>query len=302
MAGEGEESASETGVVRASGTKAVGRAEEYGEVGTRVATVLNAAEDAAEQIRADATRTADDIRRRAENEARAYATRRRQEADEEARRVVAEAQAQAHAIRQSAHAEARGIEDAAVREQEQFRAQTVALEKRVEQALDGLRGVTAELQDVVLDAVPGSGPAAPAEPQSEAALPAEAPRPVEPAERPRRRIPLGFSARRAKAAEDERAPATAFARGDEEQRPAIYDALRQSVEKVGDRWVAREGDPSEREGDGLPSGDPAADDPASRDDLYERAKRLDIRGRGKMSKEELAGAVAAAEAARPHSP
>ena len=301
MAGEGQERATETGVVRASGTKVVGRADEYGEVGTRVATVLNAAEDAAEQIRADATRAAEDIRRRAENEARAYATRRRQEAEEEAHRVIAEAQAQAHAIRQAAHAEARGIEEAAVREQERFRAQTVALEKRVEHALDGLRGVTAELQDVVLDAVPGSGPAAPAEPQV-AAAPDETPRPAEPAERPRRRIPLGFSARRAKGAEDERAPATAFAPGDEEQRPPIYDALRQSVQKVGDRWVAKEGDPSEPEGDGLSSGDLAADDPASREDLYERAKRLDIRGRGKMSKQELAAAVAAAEAARPHSP
>jgi cation transport regulator ChaB len=79
-----------------------------------------------------------------------------------------------------------------------------------------------------------------------------------------------------------------------------YSALKHSFEKVGDRWV-----PKEEKG---PS-DPRAKNPRAREgvgksfggvdvygntrrDLYERAKDLRVRGRSRMSKEELAEAIA----------
>ena len=79
-----------------------------------------------------------------------------------------------------------------------------------------------------------------------------------------------------------------------------YSALKHSFEKVGDRWV-----PKEEKG---PS-DPRARNPRAREgvgnsfggvdvygntrrELYERAKDLRVRGRSRMSKEELAEAIA----------
>jgi hypothetical protein len=62
--------------------------------------------------------------------------------------------------------------------------------------------------------------------------------------------------------EGERAHRTAFA------------ALKHSFRKKGDHWVARD----ERG--------------STKDELYERAKKLDVAGRSKMSKKELARAIA----------
>ena len=79
-----------------------------------------------------------------------------------------------------------------------------------------------------------------------------------------------------------------------------YSALKQSFEKVGDHWEAKdEKGPS----------DPRANDPKAREngsetaggvvvegttkkELYERARDLDIAGRSKMSKLELGQAIA----------
>ncbi len=79
-----------------------------------------------------------------------------------------------------------------------------------------------------------------------------------------------------------------------------YSALKHSFEKVGDRWV-----PKEEKG---PS-DPRAKNPRAREgvgksfggvdvygntrrELYERARDLRVRGRSRMSKEQLAEAIA----------
>jgi cation transport regulator ChaB len=92
---------------------------------------------------------------------------------------------------------------------------------------------------------------------------------------------------------------------DEQAHRAAYSALKHSFEKKGDRWV-----PKDEKG----ASDPRAEDPKARErsgseegtktaggvdvrgntkrELYERAKKLDVRGRSNMSKEELAEAVA----------
>ena len=82
--------------------------------------------------------------------------------------------------------------------------------------------------------------------------------------------------------EGERAHRTAFA------------ALKHSYEKVGDRWV-----PKQRRGPSDPDQRRSAEKFGgvdvvghTRDELYARAKRLGVRGRSRMSKRELARAIA----------
>jgi cation transport regulator ChaB len=90
--------------------------------------------------------------------------------------------------------------------------------------------------------------------------------------------------------EGERAHRTAFA------------SVKHSFEKVGDHWEPkREKGPSDprskkttaqkRRGEGETYGGVDAEG-NTRDELYERAKKLDIPGRSKMSKRELARAIA----------
>jgi cation transport regulator ChaB len=81
-----------------------------------------------------------------------------------------------------------------------------------------------------------------------------------------------------------------------------YSALKHSFERVGDRWApkdergpsdprAQRGGREAREGRGETFGgvDVLGN---SRRDLYERARGLGVKGRSKMSKEELARAIA----------
>jgi cation transport regulator ChaB len=90
--------------------------------------------------------------------------------------------------------------------------------------------------------------------------------------------------------EGERAHRTAFA------------ALKHSYEKVGDRWVPkREKGPSDprskkttaqkRRGEGETYGGVDAEG-NTKQELYERARRLGVEGRSRMSKRELARAIA----------
>ena len=92
-----------------------------------------------------------------------------------------------------------------------------------------------------------------------------------------------------------------YGEGERAHRTA-YAALKHSFEKVGDRW-----EPKERKG---PSDDRAAKSGAAarrgsgrtaggvdirghtKDELYERAKKLGVRGRSSMSKQQLAEAIA----------
>jgi cation transport regulator ChaB len=92
-------------------------------------------------------------------------------------------------------------------------------------------------------------------------------------------------------------------RGNEERaHRTAYDALKHSFEKVGDHW-----EPKKHKGPSDPqakkSGRAARDNPAptaggvdveghTKDELYERAKRLGVKGRSDMTKLELAQAIA----------
>ena len=75
-------------------------------------------------------------------------------------------------------------------------------------------------------------------------------------------------------------------------------SLKHSFEKVGDHWEPkkRKGPSDERAKHGGRSGGRSAGgvdvEGHTKDELYERAKKLDISGRSKMSKQELAQAIA----------
>jgi hypothetical protein len=92
-----------------------------------------------------------------------------------------------------------------------------------------------------------------------------------------------------------------YGEGERAHRTA-FDALKHSFEKKGDRWVAKdEKGPSDpqaalsgeaaRQGRGKSYGGVDVLG-SSRAELYERARKLDIDGRSKMTKEELAEAIA----------
>jgi cation transport regulator ChaB len=73
-----------------------------------------------------------------------------------------------------------------------------------------------------------------------------------------------------------------YGEGERAHRSA-FAALKRTYEKVGDRWMAKD-EPG-------PS-DPRSTKPNTKGELYERARRLGVEGRSKMSKRELARALA----------
>lgn len=98
-----------------------------------------------------------------------------------------------------------------------------------------------------------------------------------------------------------------YGEGERAHRTA-FDALKHSFEKKGDRWV-------EKDHKGPSDPQAALSGPAARrstrktyggvdlfgsskHELYERARKLDIEGRSKMTKEELAEAIAKRERSR----
>jgi cation transport regulator ChaB len=87
--------------------------------------------------------------------------------------------------------------------------------------------------------------------------------------------------------------------GDEERaHRTAYAALKHSFEKVGDHWEPKEhrGPSDERAAHGRGGGGESAGGVDvrghTRDELYERAKELGVKGRSKMTKTELAQAIA----------
>ena len=96
-----------------------------------------------------------------------------------------------------------------------------------------------------------------------------------------------------------------YGEGERAHRTA-YAALKETHERKGDRWVAkREPGPSDprskqpttaakRAGRGETYGGVDAEG-NTKEELYERARRLGIQGRSKMSKRELARAIAKAQ-------
>ena len=92
-----------------------------------------------------------------------------------------------------------------------------------------------------------------------------------------------------------------YGEGERAHRTA-FSSLKHSYEKVGDHWEPKdEKGPSDeqaaksgrsaRSGSGETAGGVDVRG-SSRDELYERAKKLDVKGRSKMNKQELGQAIA----------
>jgi hypothetical protein len=157
------------------------RTSDPGAVGEHVSAILRAAEEAAQQIRADAGRLSEGLlqeareaarakiaeltdeaersRREADDYARdmrlaveAYAKKHRQDAEEAALRLADQAEARAKSILESAQEDARGIKEGARRQEEALRAETQRLEERRRQALSGVRELIAILEELVDEA------------------------------------------------------------------------------------------------------------------------------------------------------
>ena len=130
----------------------------YDEFGDRVAGVLAAAEQAAEQIRKDAELEIERLREEADqyaldvrNAVDSYAQKHRREAEAEIRDMLESAQAEARAMREAAQAMAGQLQEEARRAREGLSNDTRALEDRRTRALDDLRDIAATLQDLVAD-------------------------------------------------------------------------------------------------------------------------------------------------------
>lgn len=137
----------------ASGAAATSR--DYTDVGGHIAAILNAAERAAEDVRAEAARDAAALRREAQLEVEGHAGESRRRAEEEAERLVAGAAADARAIRDTAKAAATRIAEEGGRRLEELRLEARSLEGRFERVVDDLRDLIAQLEHVVVGAADG---------------------------------------------------------------------------------------------------------------------------------------------------
>src|SRR5690606_3456243 len=89
-----------------------------------------------------------------------------------------------------------------------------------------------------------------------------------------------------------------YGEGERAHRTA-YAALKHSYKKVGDHWEAKDrkgpSDPQAAQSYGEPEKKTAGGEIAgmdrSKDELYDEARKLDVSGRSKMNKEELAVAI-----------
>ncbi|WP_411375581.1 ChaB family protein [Arthrobacter sp. MPF02] len=83
---------------------------------------------------------------------------------------------------------------------------------------------------------------------------------------------------------------------------AAYASLKHSYEKVGDHWEPKDkkGPSDKRAEEGIKSSEPTAggvDANASKEHLYNLAKKLDVKGRSRMDKDELVKALQKANVA-----
>lgn len=232
----------------------------HGELGDRIAEVLNTAERAAERIRAEAraegaeivreaheraaarvqelTAEPERLRNEAEQEARrirtqaeADATLQRRAAEEHARSTIAEAESRSTAMREAAEEAKRRIEQAGLERQRELNEQIAALEQVREEAIGRVRSAVTGLRSSASD-LEGSLARLGVEPLPENGQP-------EPPKRSRLRGLFGSSS----------------------------------------------------EGDGIHESAAPAAAPSVRDELYERARELGIRGRSRMTRRELEEAV-----------
>jgi hypothetical protein len=156
---------------------------DYAEFGDRVAAVLQAAEEAAEQIRADAKAAAEQMTLQAEQEANTrleesrreaervrteahtdskntreavelYATNHRREAEERAARLLSDAEGQAKASREAAEAMSQRIEESARAIEEAAREQERIIRGRLQRYLAALRDVSRQIEDVMSEPAP----------------------------------------------------------------------------------------------------------------------------------------------------
>lgn len=150
----------------------------YAEFGDRVAAVLQAAEEAAEQIRNDAQTAAEQMTRQAEQVSKSlleeakseahrvrveadteakntreavesYATNHRREAEEKASKALSDADAQARASREAAEAMAQRIEESARSLEEEVREQERMIRGRMQRYLAALRDVSSQIEEVL---------------------------------------------------------------------------------------------------------------------------------------------------------
>src|SRR6476659_6136477 len=165
----------------------------YAALGDRVKGILEAAEQAAEEIREEARKLAADLERDARAEAErlkleltadarglrdeaegfardmrlsveAYAKQHRRQAEEEARTVVAEAEKESTSMREAAEQMVRQVEGEVQRRQEELRGEVRMLEHRKREALERLREIATAVQDVLpaedsIARPPAAGPA-----------------------------------------------------------------------------------------------------------------------------------------------
>jgi hypothetical protein len=115
------------------------------QLGDRVAAVLRAAEEAAEQIRTDAQAATEQMTRRAEHEAKA----RLEESRREAVRVLSDAETQARASRETAEAMVQRIQESARSLEEEVREQERMIRGRMQRYLAGLRDASGQIEAVL---------------------------------------------------------------------------------------------------------------------------------------------------------
>jgi hypothetical protein len=134
---------------RVSSENAEGRQEavepDVMQLGDRVAAVLRAAEEAAEQIRTDAQAAAERVTRQAEDEAKT----RLEESRREAVRVLSDAETQARAAREAAEAMVQRIQESARSLEEEVREQERMIRGRMQRYLAGLRDVSGQIETVL---------------------------------------------------------------------------------------------------------------------------------------------------------
>jgi chromosome segregation ATPase len=155
----------------------------YADVGDAVASVLKAAQEAAERLRDEAQTQARDILERAHGEASArieeltresertrseaedyardvraavdsYGTQQRRGAEEEARHILADAEEQARATREAAQEMGQQIGSEARARYERLHEEVRSLEERRTRIVTDLRELTAQLNDLVAEADP----------------------------------------------------------------------------------------------------------------------------------------------------
>jgi hypothetical protein len=137
------------------GSDAAGSTEHRSAV-ERISEVLRSAEAAAEAIRAEAASKAEEIRRAATEEGQRHLSEvkeeaaRVREAEQRVEKMLADAEAQARATREAEEDAARRVE--ALREREEkLKAYIGPLETTLSRALEGFRGITAQLEELLDD-------------------------------------------------------------------------------------------------------------------------------------------------------